>query len=167
MITGAEKRAPPVFQAGWSCGINFYLSLFVSFVLIWDFRVSFCSSEGSIPYRSSALMSLSGEGRYLCCCARHFRTANSAPLTSICRSLAPFGKLSWEVTTLKCTQMFLFQSSAPVHFWAPERSRTEISFIIYCCLKFLLPMFVLVVFSCCQKIRDGPSFCFGDAPRAA
>jgi hypothetical protein len=40
-------------------------------------------------------------------------------LISISRNLAPFDKLGWKVITLKR----LVQSSAPVHLWAPKRSR--------------------------------------------
>jgi hypothetical protein len=53
------------------------------------------------------------------CGTCHFGTANTTPLFSISRHLAPFGKLGWKVITLKD----LFQSSAPVHLWAFERSR--------------------------------------------
>jgi hypothetical protein len=53
------------------------------------------------------------------CFARYFRTANSTPLISISRHLAPFEELSLKVIT----QKFPFQSSASVHTWAPARSR--------------------------------------------
>jgi hypothetical protein len=50
-------EAPPGFQAGWSDCM--YLSLsFCSFcLLIFSFRVSFCTHEGKLPYRSAAQMS--------------------------------------------------------------------------------------------------------------
>jgi hypothetical protein len=47
-------EAPPGFQAGWSDCMYFFL-LFCSFwLLIWIFRVSFCTHEGTLPYRSLA-----------------------------------------------------------------------------------------------------------------
>jgi hypothetical protein len=53
-------EAPPGFQAGWSDCIYFYfyfLSLFCLFcLLIWSSSVSFCTHEGTLPYRSSAQM---------------------------------------------------------------------------------------------------------------
>jgi hypothetical protein len=41
------------------------------------------------------------------------------PLISISRKVTPLDKLGWKVITLKG----ILHSSAPVHFWAPERSR--------------------------------------------
>jgi hypothetical protein len=50
-------EAPPGFKAGWSDCMYFSLS-FCSFCpLIWVFRVSFCTHEGTLPFRSSAQMS--------------------------------------------------------------------------------------------------------------
>jgi hypothetical protein len=43
-------EAPPGFQAGWSdCMYFFSLSLCSSFPLIWIFRVSFCTQDGTLP----------------------------------------------------------------------------------------------------------------------
>jgi hypothetical protein len=62
---------------------------------------------------------MSGEGRCIFCCARHFSTANSTPLISISRNLAPFDKLNSNAIIQKC----LYQTTAPFHMWAPARSR--------------------------------------------
>jgi hypothetical protein len=55
----AETRSG--FQAGWSdCVYSF--SFFCSFcLLIWNFRIIFCTHESTLPYRSSAQFSC-GEG---------------------------------------------------------------------------------------------------------
>jgi hypothetical protein len=46
-------EAPPGFQAGWS---DFFFFSFCSFrLLIWVFRVSFCTHEGLLPYRSAGV----------------------------------------------------------------------------------------------------------------
>jgi hypothetical protein len=47
-------EAPPGFQAGWSGCMYFFLSFCL---LILNFRVSFCTHEGTSPDRSSAQMS--------------------------------------------------------------------------------------------------------------
>jgi hypothetical protein len=48
-------EAPSGFQAGWFECV--YFSHFCSFrLLIYNFRVSFCTHEGIAPYRSSAQM---------------------------------------------------------------------------------------------------------------
>jgi hypothetical protein len=71
-------EAPPVFQAGWSeCRIGAQPRCLVG-------RIS-CRKDWSIL-----------------CCARHFKTANSTPLISISRNLAPFDELASEVITQKC-----------------------------------------------------------------
>jgi hypothetical protein len=62
---------------------------------------------------------LSGGNRCFFCRARPFRTTNSTPLTAISRSLAPFQKFSCKAIIQKC----LFQSAAPLHSWAPARSK--------------------------------------------
>jgi hypothetical protein len=50
-------KAPPGFQAGWSDCIHFFsLFLFILFAHL-GFRVSFCTHEGTLPYRTSAQMS--------------------------------------------------------------------------------------------------------------
>jgi hypothetical protein len=72
-----------------------------------------------VPYRSSAQIPHREEVGVSFLAHRPIRTANSTSLISISRHLAPFDKVSWKVITQKC----LFQSSAPVHLWAPERSR--------------------------------------------
>jgi hypothetical protein len=64
---------------------------------------------------------LSGGGRCLFCCARHFRSANSTPLILIIRDLAPCDKPIWKVITQKC----LFHSPATVHLWAPAIDISE------------------------------------------
>jgi hypothetical protein len=50
-------EAPPGFQAGWSDRIYFSLSFCSFCLLIWNFRVSFCTHDGTLPYRSVAQMS--------------------------------------------------------------------------------------------------------------
>jgi hypothetical protein len=50
-------EALPGFQAGWSDCMYFFLSFCSFFLLIWSFRVSFCTHEDILPYRSSAQMS--------------------------------------------------------------------------------------------------------------
>jgi hypothetical protein len=62
---------------------------------------------------------MSWGGRCFFCSSRHFRTANSTPLISIRWNLAPFDKHSWKVIILKG----LFQSLAPIHLRASERTR--------------------------------------------
>jgi hypothetical protein len=47
------------------------------------------------------------------------RIESSMPLIAISRDLMPFDKPAWKSITQKC----LLLSSAPVHLWAPERSR--------------------------------------------
>jgi hypothetical protein len=54
-------EAPPGFQAGWSDCVYFFLFLCSFHLLIWNFRVSFCTYEGTVPHRSSAQMSCRGE----------------------------------------------------------------------------------------------------------
>jgi hypothetical protein len=70
-----------------------------------------------VPYRSSAQMPCREDRCLLLHSA--FITANSTPVVSISRNLAPFGILDWKVITLKG----LFHNSAPLHLWASERSR--------------------------------------------
>jgi hypothetical protein len=54
-------EAPSGFQAGWSdCMYCFSLSFCSFCLLIWVFRVSFCTHEGTLPYRSFAQMSCRG-----------------------------------------------------------------------------------------------------------
>jgi hypothetical protein len=52
-------EASPGFQAGWSdCMYLFsfyFLSLCSSCPLIWVFRVSFCTYDGTLPFRSCGL----------------------------------------------------------------------------------------------------------------
>jgi hypothetical protein len=107
---------PPGFQAGWSDYMFFSLFLLILFAHL-ELLAIFCTHEGILPYRSSAQMSIqrlpqertnlmltavfSWGGRCLFCCTRHFRSANSTPLISISRNLAPFDKLGWKVITLK------------------------------------------------------------------
>jgi hypothetical protein len=43
-------EAPPVLQAGWSDCMYFSLSFCSFCLLIWVFRVSFCTHEGTLPY---------------------------------------------------------------------------------------------------------------------
>jgi hypothetical protein len=50
-------EAPPGFQAGWSDCMYFSLYLCSSCLLIWVFRVSFCTHDGTLPFRSFAQMS--------------------------------------------------------------------------------------------------------------
>jgi hypothetical protein len=50
-------KAPPGFQAGWSNCMYFSLSLCLSCLLIWVFRVSFCTHDGTLPFRSCDQMS--------------------------------------------------------------------------------------------------------------
>jgi hypothetical protein len=50
-------EAPPGFQAGWSDCMYFFLLFLFTCLLIWVFRVSFCTHEGTLPYRSLAQMS--------------------------------------------------------------------------------------------------------------
>jgi hypothetical protein len=50
-------EAPPGFQAGWSDCMYFFLSFCPFSLLIWVFRVSFCTHEGTLPYRILAQMS--------------------------------------------------------------------------------------------------------------
>jgi hypothetical protein len=45
-------EAPPGFQAGWSDCMYFFLSFCSFCLLICVFRVSFCTHEGTLPYRS-------------------------------------------------------------------------------------------------------------------
>jgi hypothetical protein len=47
-------EAPPVFQADWSDCMYFFFSLCSSCLLIWVFRVSFCTHDGTLPFRSCA-----------------------------------------------------------------------------------------------------------------
>jgi hypothetical protein len=48
-------EAPPGFHAGWSDCMYFFKISFSSFcLLIWNFRVSFYTHEGAVPYRSLA-----------------------------------------------------------------------------------------------------------------
>jgi hypothetical protein len=50
-------EASPGFQAGWSdCVYFFSLFLFILFAHL-EFRVSFCTHEGTLPYRRLAQMS--------------------------------------------------------------------------------------------------------------
>jgi hypothetical protein len=60
---------------------------------------------------------MSGGARCLFCSTRRFRNANSTPLISISRHLAPFNELGWKVITLKG----LFQSSAEEYFENPGK----------------------------------------------
>jgi hypothetical protein len=51
-------EASPGFQAGWSdCMFSLFLSLCSFCLLIWVFRVRFCTHKGTSPYRSAAEMS--------------------------------------------------------------------------------------------------------------
>jgi hypothetical protein len=50
-------EASPGLQAGWPDFMFFFLSFCSFCLLIWVFRVSFCTHEGLVPYRSSAQMS--------------------------------------------------------------------------------------------------------------
>jgi hypothetical protein len=50
-------EALPGNQAGWSDCMYFSLSFCSLCLLIWDFRVSFCTYESTLPYRSLARMS--------------------------------------------------------------------------------------------------------------
>jgi hypothetical protein len=47
-------EAPTGFQAGWSDCMYFSLSFCSFCLLIWSFRVSFCTHEVTLPYWSSA-----------------------------------------------------------------------------------------------------------------
>jgi hypothetical protein len=97
--------------------VFFSLSSFVS-VAHLEFPSKFLYWWGYSAVSELSPNVLSGGGRRcLFCCARHFRTANSTPLISSNRNLAPFDKLGWKVITPKC----LFQSPVPVYLWAPTR----------------------------------------------
>jgi hypothetical protein len=67
MVMNGVAEAPPVtqrlpqVQAGWSDCMYFFLFLRSFQLPIWNFRVSFCTDEGTVPYRSSAQMSCRGE----------------------------------------------------------------------------------------------------------
>jgi hypothetical protein len=50
-------EVPPGFQAGRSDCMFFFLSFRSFSLLIWSFRVSFCTHEGTVPHRSSAQIS--------------------------------------------------------------------------------------------------------------
>jgi hypothetical protein len=110
-------EAPPGFQAGWSDSLYFFsLSFCSSCPLIWVFRVSFCTHEVTLPYRSCAQMSCREEvgvsfvvlGVLEPQAARHwFRSA----------------AISRHLTNSVGRSLLLFQSSAPVHLWASKRSR--------------------------------------------
>jgi hypothetical protein len=76
----------------------FFLSLCSFFLLIWNFRLSFCTHEDRVPYRSSAQMSFREEAGVSFFCTRNSGTANSTPLISISRNLAPFDKLGWKTS---------------------------------------------------------------------
>jgi hypothetical protein len=52
-------ESPLGIQAGWSDCVYFSLSFCSFCLLIWNFRVGFCTHEGTVPYRSSAQMSWS------------------------------------------------------------------------------------------------------------
>jgi hypothetical protein len=55
-------KAPPDFKpVGLTVCIYFFPSFCSFCLLIWCFRVSFCTHEGSLPYRSLAQMSCWGE----------------------------------------------------------------------------------------------------------
>jgi hypothetical protein len=51
MVYGLAE-APQIFQAGWSDCIYMFLFLCLFPLLIWDFRVCYCTYEGTVPYRS-------------------------------------------------------------------------------------------------------------------
>jgi hypothetical protein len=65
-------EAPPTFQTGWSDCMCFSLFLFVSFAHL-HLRVSFCTYESTVPYRSSAQVSFREEAG-VSFRARHIRT---------------------------------------------------------------------------------------------
>jgi hypothetical protein len=50
-------EAPPGFQAGWSDCMYFSLSFSSFCLLIWVFRVSFCTHGGTLPYQIYVQMS--------------------------------------------------------------------------------------------------------------
>jgi hypothetical protein len=104
-------EAPPGFQADWSDCVCISLSFCSKFSLIWRFPCKFLYSWGYIAVSKLSPDFLSGGGRCLFWSTRHFRTANSTPMISISRHLAPFKKLGRKVIT----QKGLFQSSAPDH----------------------------------------------------
>jgi hypothetical protein len=98
--------------------VFFSLSLFILFAhLVFPFK--FLYSWGYSAVSEIIRDVLSGGGWCLFCSARTFIIANSTPLISISRHLAPFEKLGRKVITLKG----LFESSAPVHLWASKRSK--------------------------------------------
>jgi hypothetical protein len=112
-------EAPPGFQAGFSdCMYFFSLFLFILFAHL-GFPCKFLYSWGFVAVSKFSPDVLSGGGRCLFGSTRRFRTANSTPLVSISRHLAPFDELGWKVITLKS----LLQSSTPVYLWASKRSR--------------------------------------------
>jgi hypothetical protein len=104
--------------AGLTACTYFLPFLFILFAHL-EFPWKFLYSWGYIAVSKLSRDVLSWGGRCLFCSSRHFRTANSTPLISISRHLAPFYKLRWRIITLKGP----FQSSAPDHLWATERSR--------------------------------------------
>jgi hypothetical protein len=50
-------EAPPGFKPAGLTACIFFLSLCSFCLLIWSFRVNFCTHEGTLPYRSLAQMS--------------------------------------------------------------------------------------------------------------
>jgi hypothetical protein len=49
-------EAPSGFQAGWSDCMFYFLFFYAFCLLKWSFRVSFCTHEGTLPYRSLTQM---------------------------------------------------------------------------------------------------------------
>jgi hypothetical protein len=54
-------EAPPGLQAGWSDCTYVFLFIRLLHLLIWKFRVSFCTDEGTVPFQSSVHMPRHGE----------------------------------------------------------------------------------------------------------
>jgi hypothetical protein len=113
---GAAEAHPGFKPAGLTVFI--FLFLYSFHLLIWNFRVSCCSYEGTAPYRSSAQITFREKaGVSFVALGILLRTANSTPLIAISRNLAPSDKLTCKDITQKC----LFQR-------LPQEQRSEVPF---------------------------------------
>jgi hypothetical protein len=72
----------------------FYLFVWSLQFLVWNFRVSFCSFEGTVPLSKPSPDAWSEKGQCLFRRARTFRTARCSPFIAISRNPAPLDKCS-------------------------------------------------------------------------